>query len=221
LPGIPSTRQLTWCSERSANFFGKELILSSNLKNITVFVVVTAVVASLMYAIALDEGTDGTALHTMLRASGRLSTLIFLLVFITRPLHQLIAKPWSRRLLQNRRSIGISFAAAHSVHLSLILWLWQSVPDEVFSMVTIVIGGGGFVLMYLMLITSFDAAAKALGPKAWRRLHKTGLYWIGFIFAYDFFDLPIATILSPQYLPYSIAILLAVAIRLAAWKNQH
>ena len=165
--------------------------MRSNQKNLTVFGAVAAAVAGLMYAIALTKGTDASGLHVMLRISGRISTLIFLVVFVARPQYQLLTKSWTRSLLQNRRYVGISFAAAHTVHLFVILWLWRSVPDEVFAIQTIIVGGAGFILMYLMLITSFDAAAKAIGPKAWRRLHKTGLYWIGFIFAVDFFGLPI------------------------------
>jgi DMSO/TMAO reductase YedYZ heme-binding membrane subunit len=172
-----------------------------------------------MFSVSLTDGTGADGLHAMLRESGRISALIFLLVFVARPAHQLVGKSWSRRLLENRRYIGISFAAAHTVHLYVILWLWRTVPEEVFAWVTIIVGGTGFLLMYLMLITSFDVPAKAIGSKAWRRLHKTGLYWIGFIFAFDFFALPAEELLSAHYLPYSIAMAIAIALRLAAWKK--
>jgi uncharacterized membrane protein YfhO len=34
-----------------------------------------------------------------------------------------------------------------------------------------------------MLITSFDRPARAIGRKAWKVLHKAGLFWLVFAFA--------------------------------------
>jgi DMSO/TMAO reductase YedYZ heme-binding membrane subunit len=44
------------------------------------------------------------------------------------------------------------------------------------------IGGTAYLLMYLMVITSFDAPRRFLSPAAWKRLHKLGLYYNGFLF---------------------------------------
>ena len=74
--------------------------------------------------------------------------------------------------------------------------------------------------MYLMLLTSFDRPARALGPVAWTRLHKLGLYWIGFIFAVDFFVKPFSQPSVLPYMPFSILVFLAIAIRIAAWRAQ-
>jgi hypothetical protein len=69
-----------------------------------------------------------------------------------------------------------------TTHLVFIAWRWI-VMDLPLTARLIVAGGGAYALLYLMLLTSFDRPAKALGPARWRRLHKTGLYWLGFVFA--------------------------------------
>lgn len=69
-----------------------------------------------------------------------------------------------------------------SVHLALIACRFNTIPNLEFDVLNGVFGGTAYALMYLMLITSFDAPARAIGPKAWRILHKTGLYFLGLIF---------------------------------------
>ena len=39
-----------------------------------------------------------------------------------------------------------------------------------------------YSLLLMMMITSFNSTARALGPRRWRLLHKTGLYWFGILF---------------------------------------
>lgn len=193
--------------------------MRSDRKNFSVF---TATAITLLLGLAILEsmiGSGAEELHLLLRITGRISLLIFLLVFIARPLHQLRVSPASKVLLKHRRSIGIAFASSHTVHLALIFWLAESVPEESFDLVTILVGGGGFVLMYLMLITSFDGPARAIGPIAWHRLHRTGLYWIGFIFAVDFFVKPWSQPSILPYLPFSILVFLAISVRVAAWRG--
>ena len=37
--------------------------------------------------------------------------------------------------------------------------------------------------MYAMLLTTFRAPRRALGPRAWRVLHKLGLFWLTYAFS--------------------------------------
>ncbi len=82
---------------------------------------------------------------------------------------------------------------------------------------TLFIGGVAYTFLYLMLITSFDAPAAAIGPDAWRRLHKAGLYWIGGTFA---FTLTGNLIRNPDSLIHQVAvalILAAISVRVIAF----
>lgn len=156
--------------------------LTSNLKNLAVLsgVLLPASIALIAYLQFAGVGDDN--LIALLRLTARTSFLIYLLIFVARPLRQLTNNAWSRWLLRERRSFGIAFAAMHTVHLGLIAYRYSTVPGLQYEFSSGIFGGTAYALIYLMLITSFDAPARAIGPKNWRRLHKTGLYFVGLIF---------------------------------------
>jgi DMSO/TMAO reductase YedYZ heme-binding membrane subunit len=86
--------------------------------------------------------------------------------------------------VRRRRALGLSFATAHTIHLGALTTysiLASSVPDPV----TIVFGGGAFVVMFAMVATSTDAAVRRLG-RNWLRLHKVGIYWLWFVFTFSY-----------------------------------
>jgi DMSO/TMAO reductase YedYZ heme-binding membrane subunit len=95
----------------------------------------------------------------------------------------LIKTPLTATLLKNRKQVGVTFAGIHTVHMTLIFYRAQQVPDFEFSLASNLSGMVTYVVIYLMLITSFSGPAKAIGPKAWRILHKTGLFLITAVFA--------------------------------------
>ena len=129
-------------------------------------------------------------------------------------MRQLYASPLTRVMQKNRRYFGIAFAGSHSVHLVLII---AYVLDPSTPLQTLVIGGIAYALLYLMLITSFNVPAAALGPVAWHRLHKTGLYWIGGTFAFtlisNFLSAPDNLALQAS----TILILGAISVRILAF----
>ena len=43
-----------------------------------------------------------------------------------------------------------------------------------------------YLFLALMVATSFDATAAALGRRSWRALHRTGLYYLWFVFGFTF-----------------------------------
>lgn len=163
--------------------------------------------ASLLYA--RQSAFDESSLHAVLRATARLALLIYLLVFVARPLRQLSVSAVSRALLGNRRSLGIAFAAVMSVHLVFLLWANWPVEAEPGMLI--------YVLIFLMLITSFDGPTRALGPRRWRWLHKTGLYVIGIGFAQAQFGRILAGVSEPVHYLLAMLMLIAIGIRVAAW----
>jgi hypothetical protein len=121
-------------------------------------------------------------------------------------LQQILSTTQSNALFRNRRYIGIGFAAVMTMHLALIGWLLLFVVQEGRSLASLVPGIITYTLVFLMLL-----------------MHKTGLYWIGAIFAVtlvpDVIDYPS----DPIYLTIGVLMVLAVIIRVTAFvkgKNQ-
>ena len=85
-------------------------------------------------------------------------------------------------MLRNRRLVGVAFAGVMTVHLGLLAYRFGSQPDLDHPLLKLLFGGAAYGLFYLMLITSFDAPKKAVGPRAWKILHRAGLIWAGAIF---------------------------------------
>jgi hypothetical protein len=141
------------------------------------FVIAMAIVA------LKGAGNYGTSLA--LRGSARFSFLLFWGAYAGGLLrHAPLA--WLKRLSSHRRDFGLSFAAAHSVHLGLILWLYYVSSEQPVSTQTAIVDGIGFGFMYLMAVFSFDIARKALNPLAWRILFNIWLEYIAYVFATDF-----------------------------------
>lgn len=97
--------------------------MTSTKKNLSVLfgVFVPTALACFLYLNAGGHTDDN--LNTLLRWTARMSFVIYLVIFVARPLRQLLANGTTNWLLKERRSLGISFAAMHSVHLALIACL--------------------------------------------------------------------------------------------------
>ena len=158
------------------------MAMSSNQRN-TVVLLTTAGTVGLASAVYLSTvGTSDESMGIVLRLSARLAFVVLLLVFVARPLQQLLATPATASLLRNRRLLGIAFAGIHSAHLGLLILRANQMPDFELSLGANLLGALTYVVIYLMLITSYDGPARALGRKRWKILHKIGLYWIFAIF---------------------------------------
>ena len=175
------------------------------------------VIGAVVLTIIEKNGANEATASLTLRFTAWTSFLIFLLVFVTRPLRQLFKSQLSGKLLKNRRSFGIAFAGSHTVHLILIVWFFTSVSATGPSPQILVDGGGAYVLLYLMLVTSFDKPTVAIGHTAWRRLHKIGLYWLGAVFTVTFVPKFLAQPGNLIYLLATILIAFALGIRVVAF----
>lgn len=191
--------------------------MSSNSKNLAILFGVMVPSALTAYIYLQAAGFNDENLLLLLRLTARLAFFVYLVIFIARPLRQLLRNSLTLWLLKERRSLGIAFAAMHTVHLGLIFTLHDMASLLERPIIGTLFGATAYALMYLMLLTSFNAPARALGPTKWRRLHKTGLYFIGFVF--------IATLLpepgEPVYIMERAWLTIltggALVIRLTAW----
>ena len=116
------------------------------------------------------------SLDFALRNSGRIAFLVLIIVFAARPLQELLRRGWTARLLRNRRQFGVAFAGIHSGHLGMIFYKVDHVPEFTLAAILNVPAALVYGLMYLMVVTSFEAPARAIGPKAWKVLHKFGVF---------------------------------------------
>ena len=81
------------------------------------------------------------------------------------------------------------------------------------------IGGGfGYVLLYAMALTSTDRAQAAMGVW-WKRLHRFGIHYLWFIFAFSY----IGRVLLPESATTGLTLLslavVAALFRLTAWRK--
>ncbi len=141
-----------------------------------------------------------------------------LIIIVARPLQILLRKTWTARLVRARRLLGVAFAGIMSAHLALIAFRFWYTPELTYPTANLLVGAAAYALMYLMLITSFDGSTRALGPKRWKLLHRTGLVYAALIFAVP---RSIAEITEFEYLKLGIPMLLALTIRFIAWQRSN
>lgn len=130
-------------------------------------------------------GTDKDATELALRTTARVSFFWFMLVFVASPIDRLWPSEASAWLVRRRRALGVVFGLSMSIHVGFILRLYALHAPERPPMVTdadFLIGVPGLVLVALLTITSLDVLRERLGPVAWRRLHRTGVYVVWSIF---------------------------------------
>ena len=158
---------------------------------LTGWISVALVAMSALVLAAAGTGEDGVRM--LIRATARSSALLFLIAFLARPLRQLWRTDATAFAIKNRRYFGVSVAVSHLIHGIAIVWLLTAFPSAYQVNATTLVGGGlGFVFIAAMAATSSDAAFKALGRARWTLLHRTGVWYLWFVFAFTFIP-------DPQY----------------------
>jgi DMSO/TMAO reductase YedYZ heme-binding membrane subunit len=140
----------------------------------------TAVVAGVLAASDLAGSWQHAARYT-----ARFAFLVFVVVYGASAWHRLAPSAASRFAMRNRRSLGLAFATAHTVHLAALIAFLRA-RNEVPDVLTLVVGGGAFVTMYVLAATSTDAAVRRLGPSRWKKLHRFGVHYLWFVFAFTY-----------------------------------
>jgi sulfoxide reductase heme-binding subunit YedZ len=131
------------------------------------------------------HGTDGEGWRHLIRASARVSGTIFLAVFLAAPLRRLWPVDATAWLLRNRRGLGVSVGLSHSVH-AVAIYAFVRLTGHETPAATLVAAGVAYGFLAAMVATSFDTTAAWLGRRRWRMLHRTGLYYLWFVFGFTF-----------------------------------
>lgn len=128
-------------------------------------------------------GEEGVRLA--IRATARTTVALFVVIFCASALRRRWPRPATSWLMRNRRYLGLSAAVSHAYHLAFILALYGIGTSEETPISTVVGGGFGFLLLFLMAATSNDVSQRRLG-RNWRRLHLLGIWTVWIIFAVSY-----------------------------------
>jgi DMSO/TMAO reductase YedYZ heme-binding membrane subunit len=164
-------------------------------------------------------GTEEAGVRVLIRATARTSLPLFLAAFVASSARRLWRSDTTAWLLRNRRYVGVSFATSHGVHLAAIVTLAARWPESFWSKtspLTLYGGGLGYVFIFLLALTSSDAAVRRLGRQRWKLLHRIGVWYLFGIFLLNYGP---SGFFSPAYIPASLAVLAALGLRIAArWR---
>ena len=143
------------------------------------------VALALAVVVLAVKGTDTKSMGVALQVTARWSFLLFWMAYAGGAIATLFA-PALAPLARRGREFGLAFAAAHLVHIGLVVWLYRilnhlPLPGPLSAFFTI-----GVVWTYLLAALSFGGLSKALGPRHWRWLRFIGMNYILLAFARDF-----------------------------------
>jgi DMSO/TMAO reductase YedYZ heme-binding membrane subunit len=165
------------------------------------------------------HGADEVGLRVVLRDTARVSVVLFSLAFAASALN--VLWPRTRWLLVNRRYLGVSFGVSHGFHLAGIVTLAiVETPARFFAEtgpIALVAGGLAYLLIAVMVATSFDRTTAWLGRRRWKLLHRTGMFALGgFLLSF------VASLIfrGPIYLPFAAVIVGAWVVRVLAWRRR-
>ena len=178
---------------------------------------ITLAVAAMLAVILLtsDGGLVDTA-STVTRWTARSSLIVFTLAYVARPAVHLYRNAFTKRLLAERKWIGLGYAVSHLAHLGGILTVaaqdWGLFLRS--QSIATLTGTFTFVLLFAMAFTSIEAVKKRMSARAWKLLHRTGMHfsWIAFTGTYA-----LAITKSPAYALPTAILLAAGTLRLLAW----
>ena len=160
------------------------------------------------------------ALRWIIRGTARSSFALFLLAFIAAPLHSLWPSPAFASLVRSRRWFGLSFALSHGVHAVAIYGLARHDPALFWTLTnfgSVISGGTAYGFILLMVLTSFDGAARWRNGGPWRWLHRFGLWYLLLSFAVAFGKrIPV----DPAYGIALAMIAVAIGLRVGAFFAQ-
>jgi hypothetical protein len=159
-----------------------------------------AVLATIVLAVF---GADQLGTDKALGITARFSFLLFWLAYASGGLALLI-DPAAKFLRRHGRDFGLAFAAAHLVHILLVVWLcWIGAPPGMGVFVFFVPPA---VVLYVLTLFSIPTLQRRLGRTRWTVLRTVGMTYIAYAFAADFVKAPYGggTRYVLMYAPFAI-----------------
>ncbi|POG11255.1 hypothetical protein BGP84_16490 [Pseudomonas putida] len=165
----------------------KPLTLPSGWK---LFAALAALTLLMTAAVLLNYPPGADGLRSAIRATARSSFALFLLAFLASTLVTFLPGSGSRRVLRERRYLGLAFAFSHTVHGLLIYRYAQQFPELFWAGRTVTSslpGSIGYLFLLLLTLTSFKAPMRLLGGRAWKALHSSGMWVLAGVFCLSFY----------------------------------
>jgi hypothetical protein len=165
--------------------------------------VALAVALAATCLVLVFAGTDQKSIRLALEVTARWSFLLFWLAYAGNAVAQLTG--WAG-IGGHARESGLSFAAAHLVHIGLVVWLSVMLGRIALSGGLLLFFLVGLFFTYLLAALSFGGA-KAMGPQAWRIVRFVGMNYILITFGRDF----LLPVIYPKPAQHTLAHFLAYA----------
>jgi DMSO/TMAO reductase YedYZ heme-binding membrane subunit len=185
------------------------------LRRLPIPLALAAIAASAWIGGAREEAFEDY-LRFMVRETAYVSSTFFLAAYVARPLREITGAPWAAALLRIRRRVGVAAALAHTIHFAFIVALLRFTGENP-GAVTAAFGGFGFLVFWLMALTSNDASVRRLGAR-WKRLHRFGIHYLWLVFLVTY----LADVRSqPVYAAFVACFAGAGALRMyCAWQGR-
>jgi hypothetical protein len=179
---------------------------------------------SLVMVIAMLQVTEwnGPAVSSMIQLSVRWAVPWLFAAFAASSLLVLFPSAFTRWMMRNRKFLGLNFAAAMAWQGFFILWLTTVHRDyylkEVYVLRDAIEGTMGYLLLAAMTVTSFKFGRSLISARAWRWLHKFGIYFL-WAYAYTTYWWSVFYYPEPVWLDHVFywTAFAAFALRVAAW----
>ena len=176
------------------------------------------VALGLAVAVLAVSGIDPEGIRRALRLIARFSFVLFWCAYAGGSLAAVFGARF-RAMARHGRDFGLSFAAAHSVHLLLVIWLYRLSPEPPLSTRNAVFFSIGILWMYLLALLSIQHLAQLLGTH-WRTVRLIGMEYIMLAFQRDFLPGLLHHKSLLGYLPFAILGLTGTALRLVGWARK-
>jgi hypothetical protein len=167
------------------------------------------------------HGVNEKSLVRALQVTARWSFLLFWMAYSVTAITALLG-PALEPIARRGREFGLAYAAAQSIHLGLVAWLFQMTSRLPLTGRPFVFFTIGIVWTYLLALFSVGVLSKTLGSGGWRALRVLGLNYILFAFAMDFVPAAIEATRHYEpmriiaYVPFATMAVLAPVLVLAA-----
>ena len=170
----------------------------------------------------LNDSLGPNPAEHLIRSLGDWTLRALWLTLTVTPLRQLLSWPW---LLRFRRQLGLFaffYACCHLLSYAVFdMDLdWADIVHDLAKRPFILVGFGAWLLMIPLALTSFNAAIKRLGAKAWQGLHRL-VYGIALLALLHFFWMRAAKHNFNEVAVYGLLLALLLGWRLVRyWRER-
>jgi hypothetical protein len=150
------------------------------------------------------------------KSSARAAFVFFWLAYAGGGLSTLFG-PYFAGLARRRREFGLAFAAALSVHLTLVAVLFRVSLRPPIGDAGIVYFGIGALWTYALALLSIERVRRLLRPSVWQFVRSAGMEYITLLFVLDFVIHPIRNGFNSTiaYAPFAALVIIGPLLRWA------